>query len=108
MDKIFKESVKTAYNELRGKSLESLLNDYEVASVDRSSTKRDGTLLNVCINYTLRVPLSVGGFILVDFFDEEEDSSFGEWMIYEPIKGHKFCIILCDYDGTPDEIHNCK
>ena len=107
MDKILKNAFKEAYNNLQGKTLESLLNTYEVVQVERNTFKSEGVLRSVCIVYTLRVPLSVGGFILVNFFDEEE-SSFGEWFIYEPIKGHKFCTILCDYDGTPDEIHHCK
>ena len=103
MDKIFKNSIKEAYNSLKGKTLENLLNTYEVVSVDRQPNEFDGVLQSVTMLYTLRVPLAIGGFILVDVF-EDGYVELGESIYYEPIKGHEFCHLWCDCDGNPDEI----
>ena len=104
MDKIFKEAIKTAYTNLQGKIFKSLLNTYEVVSVERHTYKREGVLQSVCIVYTLRVPLSVGGYILVNFLDGDDDCGFDETLVYEPIKGCSFCVITIDYDGTIDKL----
>ena len=104
MDKIFKNSIKEAYNSLKGKTLENLLNTYEVVSVDRQPNEFDGVLQSVTMLYTLRVPLDIGGFILVDVFEDSNGLELGESVYYEPIKGHEFCHLWCDCDGNPDEI----
>ena len=100
MDKIFKDSIKTAYNNLMGQTLETLLNTYEVTHVERTPNDINGVLQSVCIVYTLRVPLSIGGYILVDVF-EDGYLELGEAVYYEPIKGHTFCTLWFDCDGNP-------
>lgn len=103
MDNIFKKAIKDAYNNLKGQTLESLLNTYEVTLVDRQPNEINGVLQGVTMIYTFRVPLSVGGFILVDVF-EDSYLELGEMIYYEPIKGHEFCHLWCDCDGNPDDV----
>lgn len=100
MDKKYREAIRNAYIGVMGQTIEALLNTYEVTHVERDTNEINGVLQSVCIVYTLRVPLSVGGFILVDVF-EDSYLELGEMVYYEPIKGHTFCTLWFDCEGNP-------
>ena len=100
MDKKFREAIRNAYIALLGKTIESLLNEYEVDFVERDEDVLNGALQGVTMIYTIRVPLSVGGFILVPVF-EDGGVELGEILHYEPIKGCTFCVLTLDYEGNP-------
>ena len=86
MDKKFREAIRNAYIALLGKTIESLLNEYEVDFVERDADVLNGAL--------------VGGFILVPVF-EDGGVELGEILHYEPIKGCTFCVLTLDYEGNP-------
>ena len=101
MHKKIREAIRNAYIALLGKSIESLLNEYEVDSVERDVNTTNGIMQGVTMIYTIRVPLEVGGFILVPVFEEDGDVDLGVLLPYEPIKGRIFCVLTLDYEGNP-------